>query len=190
MQVEPLLLAQLEQTINQQLDQFEQVMNQQLSSLRALTRLLALATAVPPTVPLTPDLPSQFLESLQPLSQSVLRDHGKKAEQMVEAYREIAKTYPPQIERGVHNGSSPPVAQRIEFHPSAIESQIVSWVQQSGRAWKANELVRYLMAHSNLADTRYDPANIYQALSRAVRQGKLVREGYGVYGPPKASSNR
>lgn len=72
------------------------------------------------------------------------------------------------------------------FNPgSAVEGRIVDWVAQSGRDWKAKELIDYLVRYSNLSEIDYDTTNVYQALSRAHRQGKLSKGAYGVYGPPQ-----
>lgn len=84
-------------------------------------------------------------------------------------------------------------AERIDAAPvfSAATSAarvITDFVAEGGRNWQAVELANYLVGHTNITEYVMEPqTTVFQALSRAYRQGKLARPEKGVYGPPEMS---
>lgn len=72
---------------------------------------------------------------------------------------------------------------------TSAEKLIVDWVVESGREWRAIDLIRHLTRHSNISEYVGKPDDtIYQALSRAVRKGQLTKPRTGTYAPASAES--
>ncbi len=95
-------------------------------------------------------------------------------------------------ERGPKSTVTAPPAKRGGRRPSAprfseatsAERLIVDFVTNSGRAWRAVDLIRHFRTHTNLAAYVSNPdTTVYQALSRAARQGRLTKPAQGIYAP-------